>query len=109
MHKIDKILRGICKQTSQSCLFIVDPCKDVFLKDLAESLIKVDWHMRGKYGPLCSVASAVGARCMLGWYPDIPREILRIVGDRAVAPHVSGSVVCSKAFCLKTAMFLYPD
>ena len=77
----DPLNRQVC--------YLADPSADVFLKKLAESLVKVDWHVRGKYGPLCCVAAAVGARCMLGWYPDIPQDILRIVGDRAVAPYVS--------------------
>ncbi|XP_031550253.1 thyroid adenoma-associated protein homolog [Actinia tenebrosa] len=65
-----------------------EPSADDFLKNLTGKLIEVGWHSRGIYGPLCCLTSAVGAKTMLGWYPCIPVQVINVLKDRIIAPHV---------------------
>ncbi|XP_015774921.1 PREDICTED: thyroid adenoma-associated protein-like [Acropora digitifera] len=67
---------------------IVDSVGDTFLKDLIGSLLKVGWHVRGKYGPLGCMASIVGATKMLLWFPTIPQELFPFMKERGLVPHI---------------------
>lgn len=69
--------------------FFSDSVGDTFLKDLIGSLLKVGWHVRGKYGPLGCMASIVGATKMLLWFPTIPQELFPFMKERGLVPHVS--------------------
>ena len=85
----------ICNFVDVKCRCVVmspsllDSSKEAFLKDLTGSLLKVGWHVRGKYGPLCCVTSVVGATKMLDWFPRIPQDIYPLMKDRCLVPHVS--------------------
>jgi len=70
-------------------LLFLDSTKDAFLKDLTGSLLKVGWHVRGKYGPLGCITTVVGAMRMLLWFPNIPQDIFPLMRDRGLVPHVS--------------------
>ncbi|EDO39110.1 predicted protein, partial [Nematostella vectensis] len=63
------------------------PTEDRFLECLAELLIDQDWHVRGKYGPLCCIASVLGAKCILGRHPGLPSKVLAAMNDKNIAPH----------------------
>ncbi|KAJ7373357.1 hypothetical protein OS493_012949 [Desmophyllum pertusum] len=93
----DHPVEGVRYQTRIICEHVVkmhfiaaqsDSNKDTFLKDLTASLLKVSWHVRGKYGPLCCITSVVGATKMLLWFPKIPHDMFPLMRDRCLAPHI---------------------
>ncbi|KAK3745523.1 hypothetical protein QZH41_009923, partial [Actinostola sp. cb2023] len=65
-----------------------EPSSDNFLKNLTGKLLEVGWHRRGIYGPLCCLASIMGAKCLLGWHPCIPAQVMGVLKDPITAPHV---------------------
>ncbi|XP_068682323.1 tRNA (32-2'-O)-methyltransferase regulator THADA-like isoform X3 [Montipora foliosa] len=67
---------------------IVAEFADYFLRDLTASLLKVGWHVRGKYGPLGCMASVLRATKMLLWFPNIPQDVFPLMKDRGLVPHV---------------------
>lgn len=77
---------------SMLLIFSSDSTKDTFLKDLATSLLEVSCHVRGKYGPLCCITSAVGATKMLLWFPKLPHGVFPLMKDRCLVPHVSDQI-----------------
>lgn len=70
-------------------VFPLDCTKDTFLKDLTASLLKVNCHVKGKYGPLCCITAVVGATKMLEWFPKLPHDMFTLMKDRCLVPHVS--------------------
>lgn len=44
--------------------------------------------VRGKYGPMCCLVDVLGARAMLEIRPSIPEDIMIVMTDQTVVPHV---------------------
>ncbi|XP_022108564.1 thyroid adenoma-associated protein homolog [Acanthaster planci] len=63
------------------------PTEDQFLLDLLDSLMAVNWHVRGKYMPLGCLVIHVGAEKILASYPTMPQELLLVFGDQTLAPY----------------------
>lgn len=60
-----------------------------FLTGLLDRISTEDWRVRGKYGPLYCLVPHFGATRILNRIPSIHRQLLKVMGDRNVAPHVS--------------------
>ena len=69
--------------------FLSEPTSDPFVADLSRKLCKINMFVRGKYGPLCCLVNVIGARAMLEIHPRIPEDIMLVMTDQTVVPHVS--------------------
>ena len=69
--------------------FVSEPTSDTFVADLSRKLCKINMFVRGKYGPLCCLVNVIGARAMLEIHPRIPEDIMLVMTDQTVVPHVS--------------------
>ncbi|XP_037638453.1 thyroid adenoma-associated protein [Sebastes umbrosus] len=68
---------------------ISDPTKDSYITELSQSLLGLEWHMRGKYGSLGCLVELYGARYLLDIQPQLPSCVLGLMGDQTLAPYAS--------------------
>lgn len=80
-----KRLNGYSNWINVLCL---EPACDPFIADLLKKLCEVNMFVRGKYGPLCCLLDVVGAQAMLEIHPSIPEDVMTVMSDQTVVPHV---------------------
>ncbi|XP_076016993.1 thyroid adenoma-associated protein [Genypterus blacodes] len=68
---------------------ISDPTKDPYITDLTQSLLGLEWHMKGKYGSLSCLVDLYGAEYLLDIEAQLPACLLGLMGDQTLAPHAS--------------------
>ncbi|KAF7653645.1 hypothetical protein LDENG_00080460 [Lucifuga dentata] len=68
---------------------ISNPTKDPYITDLTQSLLGLEWHMRGKYGSLGCLVELYGAAYLLNIHPQLPVSLLGLMGDQTLAPYAS--------------------
>ncbi|XP_039994968.1 thyroid adenoma-associated protein isoform X2 [Xiphias gladius] len=66
-----------------------DPSKDSYITELTQSLLGLEWHMRGKYGSLGCLVELYGAGYLLNIQPQLPSCLLGLMGDQTLAPYAS--------------------
>ncbi|XP_051271703.1 thyroid adenoma-associated protein homolog isoform X2 [Dicentrarchus labrax] len=66
-----------------------DPTQDSYVTELTQSLLGLEWHMRGKYGSLGCLVELYGARYLLNIQPQLPSCLLGLMGDQTLAPYAS--------------------
>lgn len=66
-----------------------DPTKDSYITELTQSLLGLEWHMRGKYGSLGCLVELYGAGYLLAIQPQLPTCLLGLMGDQSLAPYAS--------------------
>lgn len=66
-----------------------DPTKDSYITELTQSLLGLEWHMRGKYGSLGCLVDLCGAEYLLNIQPQLPSCLLGLMGDQTLAPYAS--------------------
>uniref|UniRef100_A0A3B4T4H6 tRNA (32-2'-O)-methyltransferase regulator THADA n=1 Tax=Seriola dumerili TaxID=41447 RepID=A0A3B4T4H6_SERDU len=66
-----------------------DPTKDSYITELTQSLLGLEWHMRGKYGSLGCLVELYGAGYLLNIQPQLPSCLLDLMGDQTLAPYAS--------------------
>ncbi|XP_070772051.1 thyroid adenoma-associated protein [Enoplosus armatus] len=66
-----------------------DPTKDPYITELTQSLLGLEWHMRGKYGSLGCFVELYGAGYLLDIQPWLPSCLLGLMGDQTLAPYAS--------------------
>uniref|UniRef100_A0A3B4WC26 tRNA (32-2'-O)-methyltransferase regulator THADA n=1 Tax=Seriola lalandi dorsalis TaxID=1841481 RepID=A0A3B4WC26_SERLL len=66
-----------------------DPTKDSYITELTQSLLGLEWHMRGKYGSLGCLVELYGAGHLLNIQPQLPSCLLGLMGDQTLAPYAS--------------------
>ncbi|XP_071337347.1 thyroid adenoma-associated protein isoform X2 [Trachinotus anak] len=66
-----------------------DPTKDTYITELTQSLLGLEWHMRGKYGSLGCLVELYGAGYLLNIQPQLPSCLLGLMGDQTLAPYAS--------------------
>ncbi|KAG8443616.1 hypothetical protein GDO86_008965 [Hymenochirus boettgeri] len=66
-----------------------DEAEDSFLSDLAQSLLNLEWHSKGKYASLACLVDCVGSERILAVDRTIPSQILDVMGDQSFAPYAS--------------------
>jgi len=67
-----------------------DPLRpDPYVSGLTRGLLELEWHMRGKYGSLGCLVELWGAGHLLGVQPQLPSQLLGLMGDQSLAPHAS--------------------
>lgn len=68
---------------------VADPTADPYVSELAQSLLRLEWHMRGKYGSLGCLVELYGAGYLLDTEPKLPSCLLGLMGDQSLAPYAS--------------------
>ena len=68
---------------------VLEPTSDPFVADLSRKLCEINVFVRGKYGPLCCLVDVLGAQAMLEIHPRIPENLMAVMTDQTVVPHVS--------------------
>ncbi|XP_072293704.1 thyroid adenoma-associated protein [Eucyclogobius newberryi] len=66
-----------------------DPRTDPYITSLTQSLLGLEWHMRGKYGSLSCLVELHGAKFILEMQPQLPSSLLGLMGDQTLAPYAS--------------------
>jgi len=67
---------------------------------MAESLLALNWHTKGRYEPLCVIVQYVGTWQLLKLSPQLPVELLTAMEEQILAPYVR--------FCVSVyALFIY--
>lgn len=66
-----------------------EPTKDPYITELTQSLLGLEWHMRGKYGSLGCLVELYGAEYLLDTQPQLPSCLLGLMGDQSLAPYAS--------------------
>ncbi|XP_059929781.1 thyroid adenoma-associated protein [Gadus macrocephalus] len=68
----------------------LDPAQpDPYITTLTHGLLGLEWHMRGKYGSLGCLVELLGARHLLAMQPQLPSQLLGLMGDQNMAPYAS--------------------
>ena len=70
------------------CIKILEPRKSVFLHSLTRSLLQMDWSMKGKYGPLCSMVDSIGVSEILLMTEDLPAVMMNSAKEQSLACYV---------------------
>ncbi|XP_031806272.1 thyroid adenoma-associated protein isoform X1 [Sarcophilus harrisii] len=82
---IFKNLLQIHKCTVEGSNCVSDP----FFLGLIENLLRLEWHVKGKYTCLSCLVDCVGIENILAVNKTIPSQILEVMGDQSLAPYAS--------------------
>ncbi|KAK2823947.1 hypothetical protein Q5P01_021122 [Channa striata] len=88
-HQTRSLFRNILLLHQQTNLSISDPSKDPYITEMTQSLLQLEWHMRGKYGSLGCLVELYGARYLLNIQPQLPSCLLDLMDDQSLAPYAS--------------------
>lgn len=66
-----------------------DPASDPFVTQLAQSLLALEWHVKGKYGALACLTEHLGAEYLLRLDATLSSRLLGLMGDQTLAPYAS--------------------
>ncbi|XP_049337727.1 thyroid adenoma-associated protein isoform X1 [Astyanax mexicanus] len=66
-----------------------DPTRDPYVTQLTQSLLALEWHVKGKYGALACLAEHLGAEYLLNLSAILPSRLLGLMGDQTLAPYAS--------------------
>ncbi|XP_017654373.1 thyroid adenoma-associated protein isoform X2 [Nannospalax galili] len=62
---------------------------DPFFLELAKSLLRLEWHIKGKYTCLGCLVECIGIEHILAVDKTIPSQILEVMGDQSLVPYAS--------------------
>nr|XP_058134459.1 thyroid adenoma-associated protein isoform X3 [Dasypus novemcinctus] len=62
---------------------------DPFFLGLTESLLRLEWHVKGKYTCLGCLVECIGIEHILAVDKTIPSQILEVMGDQSLVPYAS--------------------
>ncbi|XP_029088306.1 thyroid adenoma-associated protein isoform X1 [Monodon monoceros] len=82
-----------------------DLAADGFIFQLTESLLRLEWHSKGKYTCLCCLVDYIGIEHILALAKTIPSQILEVMGDQSLVPYASDlleTMFKSHKSCLKS-------
>ncbi|XP_066234487.1 tRNA (32-2'-O)-methyltransferase regulator THADA isoform X1 [Saccopteryx leptura] len=92
-HQTKIIFRNILQMhlltVKESELEKSDLAADRFISELTESLLQLEWHIKGKYIGLGSLVDCVGVEHILALAKTIPLQILDVMGDQSLVPYAS--------------------
>uniref|UniRef100_A0A2K5F8G5 tRNA (32-2'-O)-methyltransferase regulator THADA n=1 Tax=Aotus nancymaae TaxID=37293 RepID=A0A2K5F8G5_AOTNA len=66
-----------------------DLVPDPFFVELTESLLRLEWHIKGKYTCLGCLVECIGIEHILAIDKTIPSQILEVMGDQSLVPYAS--------------------
>ncbi|XP_042358035.1 thyroid adenoma-associated protein [Plectropomus leopardus] len=88
-HQTRSLFRNLLLLHQHTNPSISDPTKDPYITELTQSLLGLEWHMRGKYGSLGCLVELYGAGYLLDIQPQLPSSLLGLMGDQTLAPYAS--------------------
>ncbi|XP_044515397.1 thyroid adenoma-associated protein [Gracilinanus agilis] len=87
-HQTKTIFRNLL-QMHRCTMERSDCVSDPFFLGLIESLLRLEWHVKGKYTCLSCLVDCVGIENILAVNKMIPSQILEVMGDQSLAPYAS--------------------
>ncbi|XP_028370441.1 thyroid adenoma-associated protein isoform X2 [Phyllostomus discolor] len=66
-----------------------DLAADHFIFELTQSLLRLEWHIKGKYICLGCLVDCIGVERILALAKTIPSQILEVMGDQSLVPYAS--------------------
>ncbi|XP_040906443.1 thyroid adenoma-associated protein [Toxotes jaculatrix] len=88
-HQTRSLFRNLLLLHQHTSPSAPDPTKDSYITELTQSLLGLEWHMRGKYGSLGCLVELYGAGYLLNIHPQLPSCLLGLMGDQTLAPYAS--------------------
>ncbi|XP_049927427.1 thyroid adenoma-associated protein [Epinephelus moara] len=88
-HQTRSLFRNLLLLHQHTNPSMSDPTNDSYITELTQSLLGLEWHMRGKYGSLGCLVELYGAGYLLGIQPQLPSCLLGLMGDQTLAPYAS--------------------
>ncbi|XP_062257166.1 thyroid adenoma-associated protein isoform X1 [Platichthys flesus] len=88
-HQTRSLFRNLLLLHQLTSPSTFDPTKDSYITELTQSLLGLEWHMRGKYGSLGCLVELYGAGHLLSIQPQLPSCLLGLMGDQTMAPYAS--------------------
>uniref|UniRef100_A0A3Q3LPG0 tRNA (32-2'-O)-methyltransferase regulator THADA n=1 Tax=Mastacembelus armatus TaxID=205130 RepID=A0A3Q3LPG0_9TELE len=88
-HQTHSLFRNLLLVHQHTIPSTSDPTKDPYITELTQSLLGLEWHMRGKYGSLGCLVELYGAEHLLKLRPQLPSCLLGLMGDQTLAPYAS--------------------
>lgn len=88
-HQTRTLFRNLLLLHQHTSHSTSDPIKDSYITELTQSLLGLEWHMRGKYGSLGCLVELYGAGHLLDIQPQLPSCLLGLMGDQTLAPYAS--------------------
>nr|XP_020144183.1 thyroid adenoma-associated protein isoform X3 [Microcebus murinus] len=82
---IFKNLLQMHQLTMERAELVTDP----FFLELTESLLQLEWHIKGKYACLSCLVECIGIERILAVDKTIPSQILEVMGDQSLVPYAS--------------------
>uniref|UniRef100_A0A2K6B374 tRNA (32-2'-O)-methyltransferase regulator THADA n=1 Tax=Macaca nemestrina TaxID=9545 RepID=A0A2K6B374_MACNE len=80
-----KNLLQMHRLTVEGAVLVPDP----FFVKLTESLLRLEWHIKGKYMCLGCLVECIGIEYILAIDKTIPSQILEVMGDQSLVPYAS--------------------
>nr|XP_037862794.1 thyroid adenoma-associated protein isoform X4 [Chlorocebus sabaeus] len=80
-----KNLLQMHRLTVEGAVLVPDP----FFVKLTESLLRLEWHIKGKYMCLGCLVECIGIEHILAIDKTIPSQILEVMGDQSLVPYAS--------------------
>lgn len=65
-----------------------DPGQSGFLMSTTQSILDLDWHSKGKYGPLCCLVELLGASPLMQLCSGIAERLLAAISEQTLACYV---------------------
>ncbi|XP_053445859.1 thyroid adenoma-associated protein isoform X2 [Nycticebus coucang] len=87
-HQTKIIFKNLL-QMHQLTMEETDLVTDPFFLELTESLLQLEWHIKGKYTSLCCLVECIGIECILTVDKTLPSQILEVMGDQSLVPYAS--------------------
>ncbi|XP_047377832.1 thyroid adenoma-associated protein isoform X2 [Sciurus carolinensis] len=87
-HQTKIIFRNLL-QMHQLTLEQADSVTDPFFLELTESVLLLEWHIKGKYICLGCLVECIGIEQILAIDKTIPSQILEVMGDQSLVPYAS--------------------
>ncbi|XP_051017353.1 thyroid adenoma-associated protein [Acomys russatus] len=87
-HQTKIIFRNLLQMhrlTMEGADLVTDP----FFLELTKSLLRLEWHIKGKYACLGCLVESIGIEHVLGIDKTIPTQILEVMGDQSLVPYAS--------------------
>lgn len=66
-----------------------DLATDRFIFELTQSLLRLEWHVKGKYLCLGCLVDYIGTEHILALAKTIPSQMLEVMGDQSLVPYAS--------------------
>lgn len=88
-HQTRSLFRNLLLLHQHSNSSTCEPTNDRYITELAQSILGLEWHMRGKYGALGCLVELYGAGYLLAIQPQLPSCLLGLMGDQTLAPYAS--------------------